>query len=189
MLCNILGVSRNEDIEATAKRKRVERGRETIISVRIIGALLKPRVVSGDEGMVLAVSNSLASCFDLDHSLNVLQRQSCVWDPVEGDLTEKLVAREMKFAELETAGVGLDCSSSDEELSSGTELDFKISWDRTSKHTERAFEPYDEKRVLGNVCHNSLCSFRMQYSMLRISQRSKILSYCACRAEISSVQS
>jgi hypothetical protein len=52
----------------------------------------------------------------------------------------------------EPADVGRDCSSSDEDLGSGTELDLNISWVRTSRHTEGAFEPYDEKRVLGNVC-------------------------------------
>jgi hypothetical protein len=151
-LCNLLGVSRNEDIAATVKKTKFERRSETILLVRIIGALLKPREASGDETMVLAVSNSLASCFDPERSLNVLHRRSCVWDPVEGNFTEKLFAREIKFSELEPADVGRDCSSSNDNLGSGTELDFSISWVRTSRHTEGAFEPYDEERVLGDIC-------------------------------------
>lgn len=152
-LCNIIGVSRNEDIGATVKRTRVEWRSETLLLVRIIGALLKPGNVSGDRAMALAVSNSLASCFDPQHSLNVLLRRSCVWDPVEGHFAKTLVAREITFAELEAVNGGRqDCSSSDEDLCNGAELDFKLFWDRISKHAEGAFEPYNEYRVLGRVC-------------------------------------
>jgi hypothetical protein len=151
-LWNLLGVSRNEDIAATVKKTMFERRCETIILVRIIGALLKPREASGDETMVLAVSNILASCFDPERSLNVLHRRSCVWDPVEGDFIEKFFARVIKFSELEPADVGRDCSSSNANLGSGTELDFSISWVRTSRHTEGAFEPYYEERLLGDIC-------------------------------------
>jgi hypothetical protein len=98
--------------------------------------------------MVLAVSNSLTLCFDPERSLNVLHRRSCVLDLVEGDFTEKLFAREIKFSGLETADVGRDCSSSNDSLGTGTELDFSTSWVRTSRHTMGAFEPYDEERVL-----------------------------------------
>jgi hypothetical protein len=120
--------------------------------VRIIGSLLKPREASAGEAMALAVSNSLASCLDPERSLNVLHRRSCVWDSVEGYSTEKLFAREMKFAELETADVGRDYFSSNEDLGSGTELEFNISWVRTSRHTEGLFKPYDEVHVLGKIC-------------------------------------
>jgi hypothetical protein len=80
---------------------------------------------------VHTVSNSLASCFDPERSLNVLHRLSCVRDPVEGDSTEKLVSRAIEFVELETTDVGRDYSSSNEDLGSGTELEFNISWMKT----------------------------------------------------------
>jgi hypothetical protein len=99
--------------------------------MRFIGALLKPRKASAGEAMVLAVSNSLDSCFDPERSLNVLHRRSCVWDPVEGYFTEELFAREIKFAEPETADIGRDYSSSNDNLGSDAELDFNISWVRT----------------------------------------------------------
>jgi hypothetical protein len=126
-LCNLLGATRNEDIAAIVKRTNFERRSDTILLVRIIGAFLKPRKASAGEAIVLAVSTSLASCFDPERSLNVLHRRSCVWDPVEGDFTEKLFEREIKFADLGTADVGRDYSSSNDDLDSGTELDFNIS--------------------------------------------------------------
>jgi hypothetical protein len=93
--------------------------------------------------MVLAVSNSLASCFDPERYMNVLYRRSCICDPVEGDFTEKLFAREKTFAELETADVGRDCSSSNDDLGSDTEFDFNVSWVRM---LQCAIHVYDRMR-------------------------------------------
>lgn len=153
LLCNILGVSRNEDIGATVKRARFERRSETLLLVRIIGALLKSSEQSEGGAMALAVASGLASCFNPERTVNVLYRSSCVWDPVEGYFTENLIAREMPYKELKVADNGQrECSSSDEEHADGEEIDFKITWDRTSKHTDGVFEPYNEERVLGKVC-------------------------------------
>jgi hypothetical protein len=90
--------------------------------------------------MVLAVSNSLDLFFDPERSLNVLHRRSRVCDPVEGYFTEKLFAREITFAELETADEGRDCSSSNDDLGSDTEFDFSVSWVRMLQYTSQVYD-------------------------------------------------
>jgi hypothetical protein len=84
--------------------------------------------------MALADSNILTACIEPERSLTIINRLSSIWYPVGEDFPDKIIAREINHAELETADGRRDGSSSDDYLGNGTELDFKIYWVNTSRY-------------------------------------------------------
>jgi hypothetical protein len=162
VLCGVLGVPRREEIEATVKVKRCDRRSKSPVVVRILGALQSASSPSGEDPMVLAVSQSVLACMGSQQTLHVLYRRTSIWDPVEGSFAERLVVKEMPLAEMSRPNAEDDDSSTSAKnvhAFAGTE--FMICWERTSQHAEGAFEPYEASSVLGKL---SIC---IPYALFR----------------------